>query len=60
MTNEKTHILDNVINTLSALAKDNRLTQHEQKNVSYAWGYMYYLNSVEKKMHKVNKLYEGM
>ena len=46
-------IMDDVISTLQKLQHDNRLTEQEQKDISIAWGYLYYLNIVDKKMSKL-------
>lgn len=46
-------VMDDVIATLQKLQHDNRLTEQEQKDLSIAWGYLYYLNIVDKKMSKL-------
>ena len=48
-------IMDDVIATLQKLQHDNRLTEQEQKDISIAWGYLYYLNIVDKKMSKLKE-----
>ena len=46
-------VMDDVISTLQKLQHDSRLTEQEQKDISIAWGYLYYLNIVDKKMSKL-------
>lgn len=46
-------VMDDVISTLQKLQHDSRLTEQEQKDLSIAWGYLYYLNIVDKKMSKL-------
>ena len=48
-------VMDDVISTLQKLQHDNRLTEQEQKDLSIAWGYLYYLNVVDKKMTKLKE-----
>ena len=48
-------VMDDVISTLQKLQHDNRLTEQEQKDLSIAWGYLYYLNVVDKKMSKLKE-----
>lgn len=48
-------VMDSVCNTLQSLIHDTRLTESEQKDVSIAWGYLYYMNVVDKKMSKLNE-----
>ena len=48
-------IMDDVIATLQKLQHDSRLTEQEQKDISIAWGYLYYLNVVDKKMSKLKE-----
>ena len=47
--------LEEVIHTLGYLQSDSRLTQEEQRATSLAWGYLYYLDAVEKKMAEQEK-----
>ena len=48
-------VMDDVIGTLQKLQHDSRLTEAEQKDLSIAWGYLYYINVVDKKMSKLNE-----
>ena len=48
-------VMDDVISTLLKLQHDSRLTEQEQKDISIAWGYLYYLNIVDKKMSKLKE-----
>ena len=48
-------VMDDVITTLQKLQHDSRLTESEQKDLSIAWGYLYYINVVDKKMSKLNE-----
>ena len=43
-------VMDDVISTLQKLQHDNRLTEQEQKDLSIAWSYLYYLNVVDKRL----------
>lgn len=47
--------LQEVIHTLGYLQSDSRLTTEEQRAISFAWGYLYYLDVVEKKMEEQEK-----
>ena len=48
-------MMDDIIATLHKLQHDSRLTEQEQKDISIAWGYLYYLNVVDKKMSKLKE-----
>jgi len=48
-------VMDDVISTLQKLQHDSRLTEAEQKDLLIAWGYLYYINVVDKKMSKLNE-----
>ena len=48
-------MMDDIISTLQKLQHDSRLTEQEQKDISIAWGYLYYLNVVDKKMSKLKE-----
>lgn len=48
-------MMDDVISTLQKLQHDSRFTEAEQKDISIAWGYLYYINVVDKKMSKLNE-----
>lgn len=48
-------VMDDVIATLQKLQHDTRLTKQEQQDISIAWGYLYYINVVDKKMSKLNE-----
>ena len=48
-------VMDDVIGTLQKLQHDSRLTESEQKDLSIAWGYLYYINVADKKMSKLNE-----
>ena len=48
-------VMDDVISTLQKLQHDTRLTKQEQQDISIAWGYLYYINVVDKKMSKLNE-----
>lgn len=48
-------MMDDIIATLQKLQHDSRLTEQEQKDISIAWGYLYYLNVVDKKMSKLKE-----
>ena len=47
--------LQEIIHILGYLQSDSRLTTEEQRAISLAWGYLYYLDVVEKKMSEQEK-----
>lgn len=44
-----------VLDTLSKLQSDTRLTTEEQRAMSMAWGYLFYMDVVTKKMAELEK-----
>ena len=47
--------LEDTIHILGYLQSDTRLTTEEQRAISLAWGYLYYLNTVDKKLAEQEK-----
>ena len=46
---------DRMLNTLSKLQNDSRLTKDEQQDIKLAWGYLYYQDCVTRKLEALHK-----
>lgn len=55
MLSETRTATDRMLNTLSKLQNDSRLTKDEQQDIKLAWGYLYYQDCVTRKLEALHK-----
>ena len=55
MLSETHRATERMLNTLSKLQNDSRLTKDEQQDIKLAWGYLYYQECVTRKLEALHK-----